>query len=101
MAARFADRRIASAVREVLQRRLHLDPPDVDIAPLGVPDQPQRNDTVLAVRFDDERVPEVADLVRRAGGEIVTNVDEAWTRPRASLRRRVWNPGFKRDTVNA
>ena len=82
LAARFSDRRIAAAVCEMLQRRLRLDPPDVDIAPLGVLGQPPTTDTLLAGRFADDQAAEVSALVRENGGEIVANVDETWTRPR-------------------
>jgi hypothetical protein len=86
LAARFSDRRQASAVRDMLQYRLHLDAPDVDIAPLGVPGQPATTATLLAGRFADELAPKVADLVQAAGGEIVADVDETWTRPREVTR---------------
>lgn len=103
LAARFSDRGIASAVKDVLQRRLHVAPPDVDIAPLGIPGQPSANDTLLAGRFSDDQAPEVAKLVREAGGEIVANVDERWTRPREAPapRRQGWNPAFKRNGLHA
>ena len=101
LAARFSDRRIASAVREILQRRLHLEAPDVDIAPLGIPGQPATNDTLLAGRFSDAQAPEVAELVREAGGEIVANVDESWTRPRVVPRRPRWKPTIERDGLLA
>ncbi len=92
LAARFSDRRLASAVRDLLLSRLQLRPPDLDIAPLGLLGQPPAGSpessdfTVLAGRFQDDQAPEVTDLVREAGGEIVVNVDEAWTRPRISPR---------------
>jgi hypothetical protein len=103
LAARFPDRRIASAVREMLQRRLHLDAPDVDIAPLGVPGQPATsdNDMLLAGKFADDQAAEVAELVRAAGGEIVANVDEKWTRPRSFGPASSWNSVFKRDRLHA
>lgn len=69
-------------VKDELQRRLKVPPSDVDIAPLGIPGQPSANDTLLAGRFSDDQAPVVAELVREAGGEIVANVDETWTRPR-------------------
>jgi len=53
-------------------------------------------------RFSDAQAPEVAELVVEAGGEIVANVDETWTRPRSIARReRGWNPAFKRNGLHA
>lgn len=101
LAARFSDRRIASAVRDTLQRRLQVAPPDVDIAPLGIPGQPSSEVTLLAGRFSDAQAPEVAELVLEAGGEIVANVDEMLTRPRVAPRAPDWSPTFKRDGLLA
>ncbi len=85
----------------MLQRRLHLEARDVDIAPLGIPGQPSTNDTLLAGRFSDAQAPEVAELMREAGGEIVANVDEAWTQPRVGPRRQGSHPTFKGDGLLA
>jgi hypothetical protein len=101
LAARFSDRRIASAVIELLQRRLHVAAPDVDIAPLGMPGQPSANDTLLAGRFSDAQAPEVAQMVRDAGGEMVANIDEILTRPRVIPRREEWNRTLKRNGLHA
>lgn len=95
LAARFSDRRIASAVRETLQRRLRVA--TLDIAPLGIPGQPSSEVTLLAGRFSDAQAPEVAELVLEAGGEIVADVDEMLTRPRSAPRAPDWSPTFKRD----
>ncbi len=101
LAARFSDRRIASSVRDLLQHRLHIAAPDVDIAPLGVPGQPSTDATLLAGRFSDAQASEVAELVREAGGEIVANVDETWTRPRVASWRGTWHSTYKRDGLLA
>jgi hypothetical protein len=110
LAARFPDRRLASAVRDLLQHRLHPRPRELDIAPLGLltqpADEPADDCMVLAGRFLDEQAREVADLVREAGGEIVANVDEAWTRPRILQRRPSADRPkttfvFKRNGLNA
>lgn len=114
LAARFPNRRLASAVRELLQHRLHPRPPELDIAPLGLlsepadqsADQPTDDCMVLAGRFLDEQALQVAALVREAGGEMVANVDEAWTRPRMfprqpSADRSATTFVFKRNGVNA
>lgn len=82
LAARFADRNRASAVLGRLQRTLEVRPPDVAIAPLGIPGTTTTNETLLAGRFAEEQTEKVASLVHEAGGEIVVNVDERWTRPR-------------------
>ena len=85
----------------MLSRTLHVWPPDVEIAPLGVPGQQTTNDTLLAGRFPDEEAPRVAEIVRECGGEIVANVDESWTRPRAAAERPTWGPALKRDALHA
>jgi len=103
LAARFTDRRIASAVKEMLERRLRLHASAVGIAPLGDPDRPSDTDTLLAGRFPDEEAINVTSWLRDAGGEIVADVDEAWTKPRAhctSARGR-WKPMFERGRVHA
>jgi hypothetical protein len=94
LAARFPDRRRALAVRDLLCRRLRLAKPDLAVAPLGVPGQESSSDMLIAGRFADEQAPEVAEIVREAGGEIVANVDESWTRPRVS-------PTFRRHGLRA
>ncbi|HYI21982.1 MAG TPA: hypothetical protein VEX62_05020 [Candidatus Limnocylindrales bacterium] len=90
---------------DLLHRRLHLDPPDVAVAPLGTPGQPPADEMVLAGRFADDSADTVVALVREAGGEIVADVDETWTRPRhlddddrsrASSSR--WERGARRST---
>jgi hypothetical protein len=90
LAAKFADRQIASAVRELLRRRMNVAAPDLDIAPLANATEPATDDTVLAGRFPEHDAAEVAKLVRDAGGEIVANVDERWTLPRSSFSAHPW-----------
>jgi hypothetical protein len=101
LAARFSDRGRASAVCDLLRQRLQLDTPDVDIAPLGVPGQESQNETLLAGRFEDEVAPRVAEVVTEAGGEIVANVDETWTRPTPPPRRPTWSDVYRRDGLHA
>lgn len=84
LAARFADRRGASAALRRLQQKMALQPFDAAVAPLGIPGQADHGEAVLAGRFPDERLSEIRQLVHEEGGEIVANVDERWTRP---LRR--------------
>ena len=100
LAARFADRRIASAVRELLRSRMHIAPPDVDIAPLANVDEPSTDDTVLAGRFPDHAAAEAAELLLGAGGEIVANVDERWTLPRSVLTGQSWGSSLGRDRLH-
>ena len=101
LAARFADRRIASAVRDMLSRRMHVSPPDVDIAPLANTEEPATDETVLAARFPDRDAAEAAALLRDAGGVIVANVDERWTRPRIVSRRASWSQSLNRNGARA
>ncbi len=81
VAARFPDRDRASAALDRLQRTVAVRPPDVGIAPLGLPGD-DAHETLLAGRFPDEHLPDVVRLVRETGGEIVADVDEDWTLPR-------------------
>ncbi len=101
LAARFTDRRIASAVKEMIERRLHLHASAVGIAPLGDPDRPMDTDTLLAGRFPDEEALNVTGWLREAGGEIVADVDEAWTKPRSKPATAHWKPMFERGRVHA
>ena len=79
VAARFSGFEQARAVLYQLQRNLKVDPPDVAVAPLGIPGQPPANEFVLAGRFPEDSVSQVIGLVRDAGGEVVADVDESWT----------------------
>lgn len=82
LAARFPDRERASAALGDLLRRFPLPPTDVGIAPLGTGGgDGTRDATLLAGRFPEEKRAEVDRVVREAGGEIVADVDERWTRP--------------------
>lgn len=81
LAARFSDRRGAATALRKLRRTMALSEQDVDVAPLGIPGQAEHGEAVLAGRFPDDRLAEVRELVRQAGGEIVANVDERWTLP--------------------
>jgi hypothetical protein len=88
LAARFPDRRRASRVLSRLRHDFHVDPGSVGIAPLGVPGRASNGDTVLAGRFPDEWADLISRLVNEAGGEVVANVPETWTRPRAAAPAR-------------
>ena len=99
LAARFADRRIASAVRDLLRRQMRLDPPEIDIAPLAA-DEPATDETVLAARLSDSDAVEAAALLRDAGGVIVANVDERWTRPRSQISGHAWAASARRGGVH-
>lgn len=81
LAARFPEPRRAVAVLDVLRDRLNVARRDAAVAPLGTLGSEPANEAVLAGRFPDEQASYVVDLVHRAGGEVVTNVDERWTRP--------------------
>ena len=98
LAARFKDRGRALAVCDLLRRQLRLGAQDIDVAPLGIPGQEASDEFILlAGRFHDEVAPKVADYVRHSGGEVVTNVDERWTKPRQPAKRQVWSRSLDRD----
>jgi hypothetical protein len=85
----------------MLERRLRLHASAVGIAPLGDPDRPTDTDTLLAGRFPDEEAINVTGWLRDAGGEIVADVDEAWTKPRPHPTSPRWKPTFDRGRVHA
>lgn len=82
VAARFGDETAAQKAVAVLRSLLDLGATDVSVAPLGGVDQPAGPTSLLAGRFVDPRVSEVREIIRQAGGEIVADLDEGWTRPR-------------------
>ena len=88
MAARFPDRERASAALEQMHRRFALPPTDVAMAPLGIPGEATDGDTLVAGRFPDDGTAVVDRLVREAGGEIVADIDERWTKPHGADARR-------------
>src|SRR5262245_58343036 len=93
VAARFRDRRGATAAKEKLQRLLGIDPKQVEIAPLGDPESPQdEGATLLAGRIGDDQSDPAAEVMRREGGDVVVNVDESLTRPRMTAHRAGWHP---------
>lgn len=81
LAARFQDEATASRLQALLSQRYQLGTEDVSIGPLRW----DEDGTVLAGRFREERVADVRALIERNGGEVLSDVDEARTRP---LRRR-------------
>lgn len=81
VAARFPGPEQAWIVLGELHRNLNVDPPDVAVAPLGIPGQEPANEFVLAGRFTDDSVAQVVGLVREGGGVVVADVDEVRTRP--------------------
>lgn len=83
LAARFPDREHAHQALESLQHRLDR-PVEAEIAPLAGAEAATDGDTLLAGHFPEEQKPRVVEIVREAGGEIVADVDERWTRPRHS-----------------
>jgi hypothetical protein len=92
LAARFPGREQASAALGDLNRRFALKPSDVGIAPLAIPEGTGNEYTLLAGRFPEDRTAEVDRVVREAGGEIVADVDERWTRPHIAQRHRDAEP---------
>ena len=79
LAAAFRERRAAARVLQELRSRYELGPGDASVAPLGSAGS-TASDTVLAGRFHDEVVPEIRRVVAENGGEVVSEVDERWTR---------------------
>jgi hypothetical protein len=84
LAARFEDRSAATGVLERLRSQYELGPADVAVAPLSDAEQ---DGTVLAGRFLEHRLRDVVDLIQRAGGHVVADVDEEWTRTPRPPRR--------------
>lgn len=80
LAAKFPDRERASAALASLQQELN-NGLEADIAPLAV-DERHADAMLLAGQFNDEMKPEVTTIVEASGGEIVADVDVAWTVPR-------------------
>ena len=80
IAARFEDARAASVALRRLSRAFGLRPEDASVAPLQ-----GDGGTVLAGRFLDERLEEARALIRQHGGVVMTEVDEALTRPRRRI----------------
>jgi hypothetical protein len=84
LAARFPDRQRASAALDALRQCLALADDDAAIAPMGSPGAGNGGEeTLLAGRFRENQVPLVHSTVTRGGGDVVADVDERWTRPRA------------------
>jgi hypothetical protein len=79
VAAAFDDKVAATRALEELRGRYGLRPEDASIAPLG-DDDGAAGRTVLAGRFVDEAMPAIQEIVAHHGGEVVSEVDEAWTR---------------------
>ena len=79
LAAAFEDSVAARSALDELRDRYGLRPGDASIAPLGDDDHAATR-TVLAGRFVDDSVPGIRDVVTSHGGEVVSEVDERWTR---------------------
>ncbi|HWH36714.1 MAG TPA: hypothetical protein VNT28_02940 [Candidatus Limnocylindrales bacterium] len=80
LAARFPDWEHASQALESIQDEID-NGVQVEIAPLAGGGTTAA-DTLLAGHFAEEQKPHVETIVREAGGVIVADVDERWTRPR-------------------
>ena len=79
VAARFSAVESATAALDLLQREL--DTTDAAVAPLAHPGELLSGEALLAGHFQDDVARVAIDIVERAGGEIVANVDERWTGP--------------------
>jgi hypothetical protein len=82
LAAVFADAATAQRALEELGRRFTPKPGDVSIAPLGSADHPAPA-VVLAGRFAEDVIPDIRAVLTARAGEIVSDVDERWTRSAA------------------
>ena len=87
LAASFADREAAVRVLDALRERYELSPDDAAVAPLGLGASSTHPFTVLAGRFQEDRIDAVRELGEGHGGEIVVVVDEVATRPRTTEPR--------------
>jgi hypothetical protein len=83
LAAAFENPRAARNALDELRHRYGLLPSDASIAPLGNGDRSGAR-TVLAGRFYDDAVPEIRALVAEHGGQVLSEVDERWTRSPAA-----------------
>jgi hypothetical protein len=89
VAARFQEQRQAAEALDLLRRELQ--PPDVAVAPLARPDEPSAADALLAGRFPDDQARVAVELVQRAGGEIIADIDERWTGMNSAIAS--WSSG--------
>lgn len=88
LAARFADRGAAATLLDQLKERYGLGSEDAAVAPLGETEGQREPGVLLAGRFDDALVAEIRRLFEERGGSLVTDVEEAITRPRRPTGRR-------------
>jgi hypothetical protein len=79
LAAAFPNPRAARSALDELRRRFGPGGLDASTAPLGNGD-PSGSRTVLAGRFPDEAVSEIRGIVAQHDGQVVSDVDERWTR---------------------
>ncbi len=85
VAATFKDRDAAHRVLRHLRDVFGLGAKDAELAPLGTAgSEHSEGVTLLAGRFQEDRVPGVREVVEQNGGQVVVNVDEAATRRRAT-----------------
>jgi hypothetical protein len=83
LAVAFPERTVALRALEALRSHYELGPTEASIAPLGS-DSMDGARTVFAGRFRDEVVADVRRYVAELGGEVVSDVDERWTRSPAA-----------------
>jgi hypothetical protein len=78
LAAAFGTPAAARRALDELRLRYGLRPDDAGIAPLG-DDVRDEDRTVLAGRFHEDALVGIREIMGRHGGEVVSDVDEAWT----------------------
>ncbi len=96
LAAAFEDPSVARHVLDELRHRYGLRPTDVSMAPLGSGDQ-RPPLVVVAGRFYDEVVSDIHATVRRHGGQVVSDIDERWTRSPAGQEALDPDPDARRN----
>jgi len=78
LAAAFGDAGVAQGALDELRRRHGLRQDEASLAPLG--DDGSSSRTVLAGRFRESDLDDVRTTIAEFGGEVVSDVDERWTR---------------------
>ena len=79
LAAAFADEVAATRALEELRSNFGIGTDDASIAPLGDAGH-GAGMTVLGGHFGDDEVPAIRGILEQHGGQVLSDVDERWTR---------------------